>query len=385
MVPRTQNTVSNEHRNGRGRRGNPTLDQPIYDPATNHDLPALQLTTKAGKPRQRMQWTDQLNTDLVRCYYKVTEGETISVGIRPLLQRAFVEIHPDLAHLSEQRLIDQKRVIINNGRLSRELLEALKNEASHPIEPREDHNIQAATPAEAAQPDPDTPPSPDPIVQNQDSGNNTQLEKVMSCFIGAKQKCSRQLAIVVNLLNTAILPQYLEEHNNFNELHTALYAAAITAIRMNKWDVRNHSDTNYTTEHVRPWERRLNNKITKLRKDIGQLTAYIQGQRNCKLTKKTSNRLFQNNEKQFYRRLRNVTNNDSGKPPSKRQAREFWESIWSVPTTHNVEAPWIQKEIDRMKELRPMDETIISPELLRHIMENSFNWKAAGNDRIHNF
>lgn len=37
-------------------------------------------TPKMGKPRQRMQWPDQLNTDPMLFYYKVTKEETILTG-----------------------------------------------------------------------------------------------------------------------------------------------------------------------------------------------------------------------------------------------------------------------------------------------------------------
>jgi hypothetical protein len=36
-------------------------------------------TTKTGKPRVRMKWTDDMNKDLMPCYYKVTEGDTITI------------------------------------------------------------------------------------------------------------------------------------------------------------------------------------------------------------------------------------------------------------------------------------------------------------------
>jgi hypothetical protein len=39
-------------------------------------------TTKTGKPRLHMKWTDNMNKDLMRCYYKVTEGDTITIGYR---------------------------------------------------------------------------------------------------------------------------------------------------------------------------------------------------------------------------------------------------------------------------------------------------------------
>ncbi|CAG4926824.1 unnamed protein product [Colias eurytheme] len=85
------------------------------------------LVTKAGKQRQRLQWTDEINKELLRCYYIVTMNETNKSGYRPLLYSKFIESFPELNFLSEQRLSDQIRVILNGNRISATEREAIKN------------------------------------------------------------------------------------------------------------------------------------------------------------------------------------------------------------------------------------------------------------------
>jgi len=37
-------------------------------------------TTKTGKPRQRVQWSEEMNTFIMRHYYIITKLETIKIG-----------------------------------------------------------------------------------------------------------------------------------------------------------------------------------------------------------------------------------------------------------------------------------------------------------------
>lgn len=79
-------------------------------------LPLQPVTTKPGKPWQRMIWTTEMNIDYMRCYFTATHLKTITTGYRFDLHRLFINQYPHLAdQITEQRLIDQKRVIIKNN------------------------------------------------------------------------------------------------------------------------------------------------------------------------------------------------------------------------------------------------------------------------------
>ncbi|XP_026314715.1 uncharacterized protein LOC113226341 [Hyposmocoma kahamanoa] len=83
-------------------------------------------STLAGKSRQRMKWTNDINTELLGCYYTVTKCETDMTAWRPLLYNIFIQQFPELSHLSEQRLSDQIRVIHRNNRIPKPERERIK-------------------------------------------------------------------------------------------------------------------------------------------------------------------------------------------------------------------------------------------------------------------
>ena len=80
--------------------------QLVREQQTNVDV-ALTLT---GRIRQRRKWTNEINEELLRAYFEVTEKETNMTSYRSRLQEVFVERHPNF-DLSAQRLSDQVTAI----------------------------------------------------------------------------------------------------------------------------------------------------------------------------------------------------------------------------------------------------------------------------------
>ena len=61
--------------------------------------------------------------------------ETISTGYKQVLHQQFLKAFPELnKKISEQTLIDQKRVIINHKRLTTMELEKIKNEVANELQ-----------------------------------------------------------------------------------------------------------------------------------------------------------------------------------------------------------------------------------------------------------
>ncbi|CAH1098904.1 unnamed protein product [Psylliodes chrysocephalus] len=101
--------------------------QPAFDvsAATQVNLP---LTTKAGVPRKRMKWTSELNSFIMRSYFKITKMETDLTTYRYALHRAFVEKYPELQHLTEQRIADQRRAILTKNLLAAPVVQQIRAE-----------------------------------------------------------------------------------------------------------------------------------------------------------------------------------------------------------------------------------------------------------------
>jgi hypothetical protein len=92
-------------------------------------------TTKTGKPSLRVKWTDDMDKDIMPCYYEVTEGDTITIGYRQELHREFTTIYPQFTHLTERRLMDQKRFIINKNKIPLHMLQPMKQEVLDRLAP----------------------------------------------------------------------------------------------------------------------------------------------------------------------------------------------------------------------------------------------------------
>jgi hypothetical protein len=82
-------------------------------------------TTKTGKPRQRIQWSGEMNTFIMRHYYIITKLETIKIGYRRELHDRFTRQYPEMEN-SKQRIADQRRAIVTRGLLSKPWLEEIR-------------------------------------------------------------------------------------------------------------------------------------------------------------------------------------------------------------------------------------------------------------------
>jgi hypothetical protein len=58
-------------------------------------------TTKTGKPRQHIQWSEKIDTFIMRQYYITTKLETIKIGYRQEVQDRFMRQYPEM-EISEQ-------------------------------------------------------------------------------------------------------------------------------------------------------------------------------------------------------------------------------------------------------------------------------------------
>lgn len=98
---------------------------------------------------------------IMRTYYNITRLETDTTAFRKRLHEAFIRQYPDIP-VTEQRIADQKRAIIQKQVLSQEILQQLqdevrkslnKEESTEDTEPTEnnDHEKQTSQPDESSQ------------------------------------------------------------------------------------------------------------------------------------------------------------------------------------------------------------------------------------------
>lgn len=259
----------------------------------------------------------------------------------------------------------------------------------------------------------------------------------------ARQKTSKKFAKIVEYINERTLPVYVKPDIEFSLFQTIVYCAAWTAAKCNgtKLTLPPTDTSNRNNSNKKPkWQIRLEHRVEDLRSKIGKLTHYIAGNRNRKLVKnvediqknyqthsihedpntqlthfldtlkqklivtasrlkrynactlrKTQNAQFTNNEKQFYRNLRNTTENKTPSQPQHNdtptpgELQQFWAKIWENPVVHNTEADWIREEETKHAEIPSMEFEFVSIDTFQDVLKSLHNWKAPGTDHIHNY
>ena len=95
------------------------------------------------------------------------------------------------------------------------------------------------------------------------------------------------------------------------------------------------------------------------------------------------NRVFENNQMQFYRELDQEEERCDDDQPVAEESKQFWGNIWSQSADHKKDAKWLQdlgSEVDVKKQ--KIDITIGS---LKKILGRTPNWKSPGPDLVQRF
>ncbi|XP_028158192.1 uncharacterized protein LOC114351251 [Ostrinia furnacalis] len=274
----------------------------------------------------RMRWSDELNESLMRCYYIVTESETNMSAYRNKLHKKFIDTHPNLAHITAQRLSDQRRSIVNNRLVHPNKLLEIKNEVTTEANTNENfiqspsidctipnystqentftsHTIDTNSITYAEQNstqqtntttlEEETHQSRTARTDDSDSDANREIrdtfEETYLAFIDSeptsrpyirKQKTSKKLSAIIHYINTTILPNYLNKETDFITLQTIIYCAAWTAAKCNGTKMETTTEgTNRTTVRRPKWEIRLEKKKEDLRAKIAKMTQFNNGNR----------------------------------------------------------------------------------------------------------
>lgn len=445
----------------------------------------LPATTLAGKTRQRMKWTYQINRELLRCYYIVTLCETDLTAYRPLLHQKFKETFPELSHISEQRLADQIRVIHRNNRIPEPERERIKQSVSliNPLinlsnsHNNDDNTEHQYTMNNSTNDDQQpysnslthTPTSQQTLIHQTNTTTQTSQPQEISGYTQThgddnrsvnpeeyskientfkemlikytdtdptlrptipKLQTTRKTIKTVNTLNEIIdLHLQTKETMTIKEIHEIIYCAALTVTTIHTQKAKQtDNNTTHTTSRTigqkKPqWETRIENKITALRKEIGQLTQYLNGnltqKKRQKLNpnnrtddeitdqldtnkqklqayskrlrrykksnqRKRDNKLFYTNQKLFYQNL-NSEHIQITQPPDITNIQRYWETLWSNPIQHETHSSWAEIEEQEVSNLETMPDITIDNDDVTQAIKKTLNWKAPGPDKIQNY
>lgn len=101
--------------------------------------------------------------------------------------------------------------------------------------------------------------------------------------------------------------------------------------------------------------------------------------------RKVHNSKFIINQRAFYDSLLNETNEEENSAIDKTRFFEFWDKIWSEPTSYSRQATWISDVENSALEMPSMEEILITKQDVKEAVRKTHNWKAPGPDKVQNF
>ena len=129
--------------------------------------------------------------------------------------------------------------------------------------------------------------------------------------------------------------------------------------------------------------KKLNVVIEKLKQRITAIAAKVrryQEQVDCY----RQNRLFENNERQFYRELDQEEESCDDDQPLAEELKQYWGNIWSQPVDHKNDAKWLldlQSEVNVKKQ----EQIDITSRSFKKILGRMLNWNSPGPDLVQGF
>ncbi|XP_060519856.1 uncharacterized protein LOC132698038 [Cylas formicarius] len=398
-------------------------------------------------PRMRKKWTNEINTFLMRIYYRITNLETDMLRYRDELHQEFSTTYPEM-NASAQRLSDQIRAIKRRNLLPSATLNSIKDEVRREVEDHITHQKEDHT--EEMTPIDDSPKQlivDRTNIPNRQIGTNALNESLKTEFhtaliqykdVEPKYRpkiptlhTSVKLSQIVELLNTEILPSALLDAKNIAQVHAVVYCSAVATARAMGFKVT--SDSRVVNKQGEPaWKKRLSQLIDTLRTDIGRLTSFQKKSHNTpKLLKqvqnirekygrhgevpnlndqqimdtmkqklsvysarlarynksykrKTQNHLFNVSEKAFYRSLDKKKHEcNEDLKITPQELENFWAPIYTNKDEHNQQATWLSEISSTIA--NPMEYSRITETDVKAAIYRTANWKAAGPDKIQNF
>ena len=96
------------------------------------------------------------------------------------------------------------------------------------------------------------------------------------------------------------------------------------------------------------------------------------------------NRLFQNNQRQFYRELDQAEERYYDDQHVAKESKQFWGNTWSQSADHQKDAKWLQ-DLRREVNVKKQEKIDITTGSLKKILCRMPNWKSPGPDLVQAF
>ena len=96
------------------------------------------------------------------------------------------------------------------------------------------------------------------------------------------------------------------------------------------------------------------------------------------------NRLFENNQRQFYREFDQEEEKCYDDQPVAEEPKQFWGNIWSQSADHKKDAKWLQ-DLRSEVNVKKQEKIGIATGSLKKILGRMPNWKSPGPDLVQGF
>ncbi|XP_030758944.1 uncharacterized protein LOC115884488 [Sitophilus oryzae] len=394
--------------------------------------PAISRAARRRENGKRMKWTRELNIDIMRSFYYVNQCQDQPLpGWRSSLHADFTRRHPDL-QVSEQNVVDRKRVILKQeyGDNERNIFHRDEGIPEEQVD-RTQQEAENQVP--------------------QDNENEVAKEKLAETFesllamyintcplerpaIPVLQNVRKAQGIIERV--NAVLEAYTTPDKSLEYVHLALYCAAVTVVQHNGQSTYYPRAISYNRlDQIPAWRRRLEKTIDKLRGRADLIAEFLKDKPSKKVHQKvrtiaegakiyenqpnylqklielqdtyrqkykakgarlsrfnaTDKRKKQNNEflksqKQFFRKLENesAVQQDTAEVDVKAFGN-YWSGVWAESERFNHDADWISTIEDKVLNVPRMVVNTFSKEDITAAIKKTQNWKTPGPDRIQNF
>ena len=127
----------------------------------------------------------------------------------------------------------------------------------------------------------------------------------------------------------------------------------------------------------------MNVAIEELKQRITALTANVRRHQGREDSYR-QNRLFENNQRQFYRELNQEEERCDDDQPVAEESKQFWGNIWCQSADHKKDAKWLQ-DLRSEVNIKKQEKIDITTGSLKKILGRMSNWKSPDLDLVKGF
>lgn len=405
---------------------------------------AQHLAPAAGERVRRMRWTSTMNANAMRAYFRATGGNTGATGYRAVMFREFLQLEPSLT-VTEQNLADRVRYIQRSNVFSVAELEQLRREVVSVLDDAPHVEDVSPQPERVEETEPNPQIVAEENITETITQDLEQMRSILEETIAEYRQVplesrprlprvplSIKVRDVVGAINQ-MLPSFLEGSIDLWDTDTVLFGAAMAVCHIAGVRMPGTGPTTPRSSRIPAWQRRIRGRITRARVLIGKLTSFRSGntrprvmrfvaeafagqdidmshpnfaqtvteridylkqkiaawgkrlRRYSEMVKRHEhNRLFESDQKKFYRTLESPEMRSTGARPDQADVLTFWQNLWSRPVTHE-EGPWMQAVEGACASIMPMNAIRISEEDVTAAVRKAPNWKSPGPDGLQHY